>query len=112
VQVKEADLTMLLTPAGFVWELTLPKKDDGEHHEPCNSSVRRTAEEIIPTVGAFIGTSVTSMVHLLTAGTSKGFAFASFTSRAHSERAIKLVNGKVGFSFTSPSALKLILVLW
>lgn len=29
------------------------------------------------------------------AGTSKGLAFASFTSRAHAEKAIKLVNGKV-----------------
>jgi len=30
VQVKEAELTPLLSPAGFVWELTIPQKDDGE----------------------------------------------------------------------------------
>ena len=28
-QVKEGQLQQLLTPAGFVWELTIPRKPDG-----------------------------------------------------------------------------------
>lgn len=34
------------------------------------------------------------------AGSSKGFAFASFTSRIHAEKAIQLVNGKVSANIT------------
>ena len=34
------------------------------------------------------------------AGTSKGFGFASFTSRAHAKKGIKLINGKVSTQFS------------
>ena len=30
LQVKETDLLTLLAPVGFVWEVTIPKKDDGK----------------------------------------------------------------------------------
>lgn len=30
LQVKEADLIILLSPVGFVWEVTIPQKDDGK----------------------------------------------------------------------------------
>ena len=36
------------------------------------------------------------------AGSCKGFAFASFTSKAHAERALKLANGKVSCHLKSP----------
>jgi nucleolar protein 4 len=52
-QATEAHLRQAFAPAGFVWELTLPRSSTGR---------------------------------------GRGFAFVGFTSKAHAERAIKLVN--------------------
>lgn len=54
-KVSENEVRELFSPVGFVWEITIPHKDDG---------------------------------------LSKGFAFASFTSKADVEKAIRIVNGK------------------
>ena len=54
--VTEEELAQLLGKIGFVWSVSIPKKDDGK---------------------------------------MRGFAFVAFTCRAHAERAITAVNGKV-----------------
>ncbi|GLI62225.1 hypothetical protein VaNZ11_004822, partial [Volvox africanus] len=54
-KVTEAALLRVLSPAGFVWDLKLPRNPDGR---------------------------------------LKGFAFATFTCRAHADKAIATTNGK------------------
>ena len=34
MQVKEEELRAVLSPAGFVWELTVPRSPDGASHTP------------------------------------------------------------------------------
>lgn len=98
MQVKEAQLRELLSPAGFVWELTVLRSLDGVH-KACPGVV---GPALVPAVLNAI-CSMEQELHdpdgcLLgppPAGKARGFGFAGFMCRAHAEKAIKLANGKV-----------------
>lgn len=82
MQITAQDITQAFLPAGFVWQVTLPCDPDGKAKEiATQASVRLRGS---------------SKQAFSFAGASKGFAFASFTARAHAQNAILLMNGKVG----------------
>ncbi len=52
MQVKEEDLRELLSPAGFVWELTVPRNPDGEL---LNSNICLGLPVAVEQDGSFLG---------------------------------------------------------
>lgn len=101
MQVQEKDIKTLMSPAGFVWETTIPRKEDGgsEHYsEALNYTL---ISGLRMRMGSKVHNSL--IVFFVLAGSSKGFGFASFTSRSHAEKGIKLANGKASPLFPGRS---------
>ena len=107
LQVNEAELRSVLSPAGFVWELKVPRSSDGTSSpllcqaaclEDCVlitlaiGSLALPLYAVLYWYGAAVGlkTEVSS-----NAGQARGFAFAGFMCRAHAEKAITVANGQV-----------------
>ena len=97
LQVTAEDLKAALEEeSAFVWDLTLPKKEDGmpsafascDHQAASLHYAPKSSQPLLIVTNG-------DWSHV---GTLKGFGFATFLTRGHAESAIKLTNGKVGVS--------------
>ena len=106
LQVSEAELRSVLAPAGFVWELKVPRSPDGAPSPiPCLAGCLEDSVLANPFTGslALPFHADSELVHAAVglrrgswnAGQARGFAFAGFMCRAHAEKAITVANGQV-----------------
>ena len=111
MQAKEAELRAVLSPAGFVWELTVPRSPDGAfpphscntpcwmHPTPCATVRAPLPDDCWHSQVEYAGEcQAWAEGWGECAGKARGFAFAGFMCRAHAEKGIKVANGQVIYS--------------